>query len=133
MIEYDQPVTGEYRPGVCNIGPAEIERRRRTGFVGLAVAIGLGLVLLIAGAPAWSRLAVAAPMSAALAGFIQARCKFCAGYGLAGLQNMGRLGEEEHVEEESARRADRVRALRIHAASIVGGLLVGVGFWRLRV
>ena len=83
MIEYQQPVASEYRPGVCNIGPAEIARRRRTGLVGLAVAIGLGTVLLASGAPARARLAVAAPTTGALASFIQARCKFCAGYGLA--------------------------------------------------
>ena len=82
---------------------------------------------------AWTRLAVAVPMSGALSGFIQARCKFCAGYGMAGLQNMGRLGEQQRVEDQAARRADRLRALRIHAVSIAGGLLVAVGFWRLRV
>ena len=27
-------VTPDYRPGVCNIGPAEIARRRRSGHVG---------------------------------------------------------------------------------------------------
>lgn len=133
MIEYQQLGDGEYQPGVCNIGPAEIERRRRSGLVGLAAAVVVAVALLISGAPAWSRLAVAAPMALALSGFIQARCKFCAGYGLAGLQNMGRLGDEQRVEDEAARRADRIRALRIQAASIGGGLLVGVAFWRLRV
>ena len=133
MIEYDQPIDGGYRPGVCNLGPAEIERRRRVGYAGLAAAVGLGALLLFLGAPAWSRLAVAAPMTAALSGFIQARCKFCAGYGMAGLQNMGEMGEEQRVEQEAARRADRNRALRIHAASIIGGLLVGIAFWRVRV
>lgn len=133
MIEYEQPGAGAYQPGVCNIGPAEIERRRRTGFAGLAASAILAVILVAIRAPAWSRLAVALPMSAALSGFIQARCKFCAGYGLAGLQNMGRLGEQQRVEDQAARRADRLRALRIHAVSIAGGLLVAVGFWRLRV
>lgn len=133
MIEYVQPDADEYRPGACNIGPAEIERRRRFGYMGLAAAVGLGALLLILRTPAWTRLAVAAPVAGALSGFIQARCKFCAGYGMAGLQNMGRLGEEQRVEDEAARRADRARALRIHAASILGGLLAGVAFWRVRV
>jgi hypothetical protein len=133
MIEYEEHVASEYQPGVCNIGPAEIARRRRAGYAGLAAAATVAAVLLVSGAPAWSRLAVAAPVSAALSGFIQARCKFCAGYGLAGLQNMGRLGAEQRVEDDAARRADRARALQINVASIVGGLLVAVAFWRLRV
>jgi hypothetical protein len=34
------PLAGvEYRPGVCNIGPAEIARRRRAGHVGLLVTV----------------------------------------------------------------------------------------------
>ncbi len=31
----------EYRPGTCNIGPAEIGRRRRAGHVGLLATLGL--------------------------------------------------------------------------------------------
>jgi hypothetical protein len=30
-----------YQPGVCNIGPAEIARRRRAGHVGALMTIGL--------------------------------------------------------------------------------------------
>ena len=30
--------TASYRPGVCNIGPAEITRRRMAGHVGLILA-----------------------------------------------------------------------------------------------
>lgn len=132
MIEYVQSDVGEYQPGVCNIGPAEIERRRRVGYLGLFATVGLGVLLLALRAPSWSRLLVAAPMAAGLSGFIQARCKFCAGYGMAGLQNMGELGAEQRVEDEAARRADRARALRIQAASIFGGLLVAIAFWRAR-
>ena len=36
------PATDGYRPGACNIGPAEIARRRRAGIVGLAAAAVLG-------------------------------------------------------------------------------------------
>ena len=37
----------EYEPGVCNIGPAEIARRRRAGHLGLAATLVL-LVVLVA-------------------------------------------------------------------------------------
>lgn len=37
----------EYQPGVCNIGPAEIRRRRMVGHVGLAGSLGL-LAMIVA-------------------------------------------------------------------------------------
>ena len=42
-----------YRPGVCNIGPAEIARRRRAGHVGSLATIGLFAVLVAVDAPRW--------------------------------------------------------------------------------
>ncbi len=128
MIEYtDTPVDG-YQPGVCNIGPAEIQRRRQFGYLGIAATVALGGVLLAVDAPAVARLLVAAPAAAGLEGFIQARLHFCAGYGMAGLRNLGALGEAEPVADSQARAADRRQALRIHAASLAGGLAIGVAF-----
>ncbi len=42
---------GQYIPGVCNIGPQEIARRRRSGHVGLIVTIGALVALVAIGAP----------------------------------------------------------------------------------
>ena len=39
------PTADGYRPGVCNIGPAEIARRRRAGHVGALATVGLLAVL----------------------------------------------------------------------------------------
>ncbi len=127
MIQYIDSASN-YEPGVCNIGPAEIRRRRRIGYLGVAGAVALGAVLLAVDAPAWTRLAVAAPATVGLSGFIQARVRFCAGFGMAGLQNMGQLGEQVAVEDSEARAADRRKALSIHAASIAGGLAAAVAF-----
>ena len=127
MIEYLNSADG-YQPGACNIGPAEIRRRRQIGYLGLAAAVAAGAALLAVDAPAIARLLIALPVAAALSGFIQARMRFCAGYGMAGLRNLGELGQQESVEDEAARAADRRQALRIHAASIVGGLAAGVAF-----
>jgi hypothetical protein len=41
------PPQGTYRPGVCNIGPAEIARRRMFGHSGVIASIAL-LVALVA-------------------------------------------------------------------------------------
>jgi hypothetical protein len=126
MLDYANAAPGEYQPGVCNIGPAEIRRRRRTGYVGLGAAVALDAVLLVLDAPAWTRLAVALPVVVGLSGLIQAQLRFCAGFGMAGLQNMGAIGEQQRVEVAEASAADRRKAMGINAVAIAGGLAVGV-------
>jgi hypothetical protein len=133
MIEYMTTDADGYQPGVCNIGPAEIRRRRQIGWLGLAGTVGLGALLLLLDAPAVTRLLVAIPAAGAFSGFIQARLRFCAGFGSAGLQNLGELGEAARVDDPQARAADRNKALKIHAASIVSGVAVAVAFTLLPI
>lgn len=128
MIEYVDTAQDGYQPGVCNIGPAEIRRRRQVGYLGIAGSVALGGLLVAVDAPPVARLLVAVPAAAGLEGLIQARLRFCAGYGMAGLRNLGELGEAESVEDAEARTADRRGALRIHALSLAGGVAVGVVF-----
>ncbi len=127
-MQYIDTNDSSYQPGVCNIGPAEIRRRRQIGFIGLIGAVALAGLLLAIDAPAWTRLALALPMVMALEGFIQARERFCAGFAMAGLQNMGDLGSETAIEDDEALAADRRKALRIHATAIAGALAAGVAF-----
>jgi hypothetical protein len=115
-----------YQPGVCNIGPAEIARRRRAGHTGLIATIAAFIVLIVIGAPDWTRFLVAIPAVGAAAGYLQARLKFCAGFGAAGVFNFGRLGPTEQVQSMEDRRRDRARALQIGAASGVIGIAAGL-------
>ena len=128
MIQYVDTGAGEYRPGVCNIGPAEIRRRRQIGYLGFAAAVVVAAVLVLVDAPTWTRLVVALPVAIALSGFIQARMRFCAGFAMAGLQNMGELGGQVQVEDAAARAADRRKAMLINAAAITGGLVTALAF-----
>ncbi|MCU0483311.1 MAG: hypothetical protein MUC54_03425 [Chloroflexi bacterium] len=124
QIAFDPRVAAEgYRPGACNIGPAEIAARRRTGYAGLAGAVGLLGILLIAGAPPAARWLVAAPLAAAALGFLQARLRFCVAYGLTGRRSLRALGQAERVTDAAARRADRRQAARLALAAIAAGLL----------
>ncbi|HEU5203862.1 MAG TPA: hypothetical protein VFU17_06155 [Candidatus Limnocylindrales bacterium] len=116
----------DYQPGVCNIGPAEIARRRRAGHTGLIAAIALFIALVVIGAPDWTRFLVAIPAIGAAAGYLQARLKFCAGFGAAGVFNFGQLGPTERVQGIEDRRRDRARALQIGAASIAIGIAAGL-------
>ena len=115
-----------YQSGVCNIGPAEIARRRRAGHVGLVTALALFAVLLAIGAPPLARVLVALPAAMAATGYLQARFKFCVGFGSAGVFNFGATGPTEQVVEVTARARDRARALRIWLASVAIGLGAGI-------
>jgi len=116
-----------YVPGRCNIGAAEIASRRRTGYVGTVVTIGLLIALVALDAPPLARLIIALPAAIAASGYIQARLRFCAGYGSLGVYNFNEaLGETAHVDDADARRRDRARALQISLASGLVGLAVGV-------
>ena len=110
----------EYRSGSCNIGPAEIARRRRSGWVGLGAAAVLAAALVLLGLPVATRWLVALPLAVGAIGLLQARFRFCAAFGLAGVRNFGTPGTVDRVEDAAARRADRSMAVAI---SLAGGAI----------
>jgi hypothetical protein len=119
-------VDGAYQPGVCNIGPAEIARRRQAGHVGLGVAIVTLAGLVAIDAPPVTRLLIALPVAASASGYLQARFKFCAGFGSRGIYNFGELGTTIQVEDADARKRDKARSNQISLASAVIGATVGL-------
>jgi hypothetical protein len=116
---------GRYVPGVCNIGPNEIRRRRRTGYVGTVITLALFAGLLLIDAPPLARLILFVPAAIAASGFIQAYLKFCAGFGQLGVFNFADdRSSMEHVVDKAARRKDVVKAWQIGIASGIVGLAV---------
>jgi hypothetical protein len=115
-----------YVPGVCNIGPAEIARRRRAGHVGAVAAVGILVALVAIGAPPIARIVIALPAAVSASGYLQARLRFCAGFGSIGVYNFGEAGTTNAVEDPEARRRDRSRARQISVASGLIGLAVGL-------
>ena len=116
----------DYQPGVCNIGPAEIRRRRMTGHVGLAAALALLAMLVVTSAPAMLRLLVILPAAVSASGYLQAWLRFCANYGWRGIFNVGDTGDDVRVTDRRAMAADRRKALRIGLGSLAIGLLAGI-------
>ena len=107
-----------YQPGVCNIGPAEIRKRRLGGYFGLALTVLLFIGFVVFHVPTPWRLLIAIPAGIGANGFLQAAFHFCVGFGTRGLFNMEtELGHEETVLEGEFRRADRRKALQILAFS----------------
>jgi hypothetical protein len=133
-IAHLEPIqTITYEPGVCNIGPAEIARRRRSGHIGVAASVVVLAVLLAVGAPHWTRLFLILTGGVAASGYLQAVLHFCAGFGSTGIYNFGAVGNIERVEDAQARRRDRVRSMQIGLLSLAIGLLVGIAAYAIPI
>jgi hypothetical protein len=117
---------GEYRPGVCNIGPAEIARRRRTGHTGVIATFVLLGMMIVVDAPTPLRLLAFSPAAVAASGYLQACLRFCAAFGWLGVLNFGNVGMTEMIELAEDRARDRAKAIRIGLASAAIGLVVAL-------
>jgi hypothetical protein len=113
-----------YRPGVCNIGPAEVERRRRSAAVATIVTLGAAAVLVALRVPAVARLALFPFATATAITWLQVARRFCVAFGAAGLRNFGPLGTETSVADRASRMADRRTTLRMLLEGVVWGALV---------
>jgi len=125
-VETPATVDRAYQPGVCNIGPMEIARRRMVGHVGLAATAAVLGTLVAIDAPPLTRLAAAIPAMVSASGYLQARMRFCAGYAQRGIFNFGEARDDAHaVADEGARASDRRTARKMGLASLAIGVAVG--------
>ena len=115
-----------YEPGFCNIGPAEIARRRLVGWIGLVVGVAILGLLLVVGAPALVRLVLVLPAGMSAEGFLQAHFHFCAGFAARGVYNFGDVGSVERIVAAADRARDRRRAMAINLASLGVGIVVAI-------
>jgi hypothetical protein len=125
--------SGSYKPGVCNIGPAEIVRRRNAGHLGLAITLIILFVELFAGWPAWARLITVLTAAGAASGYLQAYYRFCAGFGSRSLYNFERLGQTRRVTDSVDHAADMAMSHRIGVLALAIGLLFGLAAFALPV
>jgi hypothetical protein len=126
VTQHIEHLEGHYKAGSCNIGPAEIARRRMVGHLGLAATIVVLALLLLLHAPSWARLILVLTAGGAASGYLQAWLHFCAGFGSRGLYNFGPLGSEEQVVNPADRARDGARSTAIGLASLAIGVVVGV-------
>jgi len=108
----------EYRPGVCNIGHEERQKRRAVGAMGFLAAAGYVAVVLASG---WSDTALLGAFPLLFGGFVglvQDRMGFCAAFGaLARYDLSGSGGDAGRVDNADAVRHDRIKAAQILAVS----------------
>jgi hypothetical protein len=116
-----------YIPGVCNIGPAEIRSRRRSGFIGLVVTVLFIAAMVVFDVPWPWRLLVILPAALGATGFLQSALHFCVKFGTQGLFNMDRaVGDTEAVHETEYRRKDQRKAIIIVAGSLGIALVIAL-------
>jgi hypothetical protein len=124
QIEFLEPLEGEYRPGVCNIGPREIAKRRAFGVAAIIVSVVLGAILVAIDAPSIVRGLVVLPLWGGLVSVEQARRKFCAGFAAAGIRSVAGSDATERVTEPADLAADRAAARRM--VSYCGAIAVAI-------
>jgi len=115
-----------YSPGVCNIGPEEIARRRRVGWVGLIVAILLFVALYGADVNPWWRLFIFFPAMFSASGFLQAYFHFCSGFARRGIFNFGAVGKTENVTDGASKALDRRKGSQIASYAALIGAVVAI-------
>jgi hypothetical protein len=127
-------MASEYIPGVCNIGPAEIRRRKLVGWIGLLFCVVLLIALLaLHVTPTW-RLVLFFPAMLAAMGHLQAAWHFCAKFGLNGVFNFGpHVGKTDTVEQAEYRRQDRNTAFKIIGLSALVSFAVALGAYFIPV
>ncbi len=114
----------QYIPGVCNIGPQEIRRRKQAGWMGLLTTVTLWAVFIwFDVSPLW-RLTLFIPAMMAAIGFQQAYMRFCVYYGFARVFNFEEIGKTSSTQQAGFQDKDGRKAWQIIIVSILVGLVI---------
>lgn len=113
----------QYQPGVCNIGRAEQRKRYGLGLVGSALTVLITALIFLQFLPGAAIFGVFIASFMACEGLFQGYLNFCAGFATKGIYDISSSGgEKEDVEDEEARKKDKIKALQIHLYSLTGAL-----------
>lgn len=112
-LSHEQSSEVDYMPGKCNIGIREARRRQLVGGIGLFLTISTVLGFYHQHSSRIQRLSTFLPALVMSIGYLQARKRFCLGFGLSGLFNFGTLGKTTRVISEEDRKIDRSAAIRL--------------------
>ena len=116
-----ETIQNKYIPGVCNIGPAEIKKRKQAGWMGLIATVLLWAAFIWFDVPSAWRLLLFFPAMMSATGFLQAYMHFCAYFGFVSLFNFGDVGKTDSVQQAEFRVKDRKKAWQIIIYSVLIG------------
>jgi hypothetical protein len=129
-VQEHDPVGG-YTPGNCNIGPMEIKRRYRIGYIGLVL---MGLFIICAEAfhlpQAW-KFFLFAPAVYAFSGFLQAWQKFCFLYGYMGVFSLEGRKTFSRIKDNQDRQKDRRKAIQLISKVVLGSSVITLLYYFL--
>jgi hypothetical protein len=112
----------EYQAGVCNIGPAEIKRRRQGALIGAVLYAFTTLTFVITDASTSTRLITFIPALLFTVGIIQSKRKFCVAYGFLGVFSIEKLGATKKISINQDLKADRKYAVKLLLQSVAAAI-----------
>lgn len=118
-----------YISGQCNIGPAEISRRMRMGYSGLAMMIVFIVIAEAVPLPQVWKFALFVPSAFALSGFLQARQRFCFLFGFFGIFSI--TGKRSKIENVDHLRKDRSKGFRLVSQIFLGSCILTLLYYFL--
>lgn len=114
----------EYQAGVCNIGPAEIKRRRQGALIGAVLYAFTTLTFVITDASTSTRLITFIPALLFTVGIIQSKRKFCVAYGFLGVFSIEKLGATKKISINQDLKADRKYAVKLLLQSVAAAIVL---------
>ena len=116
--------TPNYIPGSCNIGTAEVRRRKNFAILGSVFSVSSYLLLIFIQPPREVRLFIFLPLLLTTLGWLQVRRGFCLAFGIGGAFNFGNLGDATRIHRAVDRAADRKMVIKLAGqAALVAGIL----------
>lgn len=112
-------MSDQYIPGTCNIGKAEIARRKRVAAIGGASTIFGAISIINKYQTPGPRIWLFLPALVFAIGWIQSKKKFCLAYGFMGVFNFGKSGQMQKALSKDDQAADRATAFSILGQSVV--------------
>ena len=129
-MDLQEDESSQYTPGRCNLGPVEIKRRYRIGYIGLILMILFILLAEIFKIPRMWKLLLFIPAYYSFSGFIQARKKFCYIYGYKGVFSLKGRKTFTRIFDETSIREDRKTVFEIVSMVIVSsGIITAVYYF----
>lgn len=125
----------EYIPGVCNIGKAEVERRKSKFKFSIFLLLVASIVYLwFDDSTAVLGLQIVLACYSSIL-FFQIRQKFCIAFGWFNLYNFGELNtKKQQVSDNDYRQKDRLQVARILTFSLISTLIyIGLIFLLKRI
>lgn len=119
----------KYVPGVCNIGPKEIENRKRFGYLGFILTIFTIAIILLLNIPSILRIVIFLPIFLTTISFLQAKFHFCAEFAMTGVFNFSdKLRKTESIVQQEFRKQDQAKALKILGISLLISTILTIIF-----